>query len=237
MTRNQKTLIDRAASALGRNRSDFMIEAACQEAESVLLDGRYFVHSEAEFKRFTAMLDKPPASNPRLERLLRTKTPRGKVGHDEIQFSAPEKLAASHDVSQFVCGEAALDTWLSRRALQNEQTGASRTLVLCAGHEIAGYYALATGAIAHAESAGLLKRNTLDPVPVIIIARLAIAARFQGRGIGTTLRRDAVLCTIQAAEIAGIRAILVHAVSEQAKCFYEKQGFIPSPADPMPRMN
>jgi uncharacterized protein (DUF1778 family) len=75
VTRNQKALIDRAASALGRNRSDFMLEAACQEAESVLLDRRYFVLSEAEFKRFTAMLDRPPASNPRLERLLRTKAP------------------------------------------------------------------------------------------------------------------------------------------------------------------
>jgi len=75
VTRNQKALIDRAASALGRNRSDFMLEAACQEAESVLLDRRYFVLSEAESKRFTAMLDRPPASNPRLERLLRTKAP------------------------------------------------------------------------------------------------------------------------------------------------------------------
>lgn len=75
VTRNQKTLIDRAATALGRNRSDFMLDAACQEAESVLLDRRYFVLSEAEFKRFIAALDKPPASNPRLERLLRTKAP------------------------------------------------------------------------------------------------------------------------------------------------------------------
>jgi uncharacterized protein (DUF1778 family) len=75
VTRSQKALIDRAASALGRNRSDFMLEAACQEAESVLLDRRYFVLSEADFKRFTTMLDNPPASNPRLERLLRTKAP------------------------------------------------------------------------------------------------------------------------------------------------------------------
>jgi uncharacterized protein (DUF1778 family) len=75
VTGNQKTLIDRAASALGRNRSDFMLDAACQEAESVLLDRRYLFLSEVEFKRFTAMLDKPPASNPRLERLLRTKAP------------------------------------------------------------------------------------------------------------------------------------------------------------------
>jgi uncharacterized protein (DUF1778 family) len=75
VTRNQKALIDRAASALGRNRSDFMLDAACQEAESVLLDRRYFVLSEDEFKHFTDLLDKPPASNPRLARLLRTKAP------------------------------------------------------------------------------------------------------------------------------------------------------------------
>lgn len=75
VSRNQKALIDRAATALGRNRSDFMLNAACQEAESVLLDRRYFVLSEAEFKRFTNLLDRPPASNPRLERLLRTKAP------------------------------------------------------------------------------------------------------------------------------------------------------------------
>ena len=75
VTRSQKALIDRAASALGRNRSDFMLDAACQEAESILLDRRYFILSDAEFKRFTAMLDKPPSSNPRLERLLRTKAP------------------------------------------------------------------------------------------------------------------------------------------------------------------
>jgi GNAT superfamily N-acetyltransferase len=161
----------------------------------------------------------------------------GQVGHDEIQFSAPEKQTASHDVSQFVCGKPALDTWLRRRALQNEETGASRTYVLCAGNEIAGYYALATGAIAHAESAGRVKRNMPDPVPVIIIGRLAIASRFQGRGIGAALLRDAVLRTIQAAKIAGIRAILVHSNSEQAKRFYEKHGFIPSPADPMTLMN
>jgi uncharacterized protein (DUF1778 family) len=75
VSRNQKTLIDRAAEALGRNRSDFMLEAACREAEVVLLDRRYFSLPEEEFQRFTAMLDKPPASNPRLARLLRTKAP------------------------------------------------------------------------------------------------------------------------------------------------------------------
>ena len=155
----------------------------------------------------------------------------GQVGHDGIQFSAPEKLTASHDISQFERGESALDTRLKRRALQNEESGASRIYVLCVGQEVAGYYALATGAIAHAGAVGRIKRNMPDPVPVIIIGRLAIASRFQNRGIGSALLRDAVLRTIQAAEIAGIRAILVHATSEQAKHFYEEHGFIPSPAD------
>ncbi|HKU24895.1 MAG TPA: GNAT family N-acetyltransferase [Candidatus Sulfotelmatobacter sp.] len=160
----------------------------------------------------------------------------GQVDRENVQFSAPEKLTASHDVSPFECGEPALDSWLRKRALQNEETGASRTYVLRAGQEIAGYYALATGAIAHAEAAGRVRRNMPDPVPVIILGRLAIASKFQGRGIGAALLRDAVLRIVQVAEIAGIRAILVHAISDQAKRFYEKHGFIPSPADPMTLM-
>lgn len=160
----------------------------------------------------------------------------GQVDRENLPFSAPEKLTSSHDVSQFECGEPALDNWLKKRALQNEEAGASRTYVLRTGNEIAGYYALATGAIAHAEAAGRVRRNMPDPVPVIILGRLAIASKFQGRGIGTALLRDAVLRIMQAAEIAGIRAILVHALSDQAKGFYKKHGFIPSPADPMTLM-
>lgn len=160
----------------------------------------------------------------------------GQVERDNTQFSAPEKLSASHDVSQFECGEPALDIWLKRRAFQNEESGASRTYVLRAGHEIAGYYALATGAVTHAEAAGRVKRNMPDPVPVIIIGRLAVASKYQSRGIGEALLRDAVLRTLQAAAIVGIRAILVHAISERAKRFYEKNGLIPSPADPMTLM-
>lgn len=160
----------------------------------------------------------------------------GQINRESASFSAPERLTAAHDVSQFECGESSLDYWLKRRALQNEETGASRTYVLLAGPEIAGYYALATGAVSHVEAAGKIRRNMPDPVPVIILGRLAIASKFQGRGIGTALLRDAVLRVVQAAEIAGIRAILVHAISEEAKRFYEKHGFIPSPADPMTLM-
>lgn len=149
---------------------------------------------------------------------------------------APEKLSTAHDLSRFQCGVAELDGWLQRRALQNEESGASRAYVVCVGRQVVGYYALAAGAVAHAIAPGRVRRNTPNPVPVMVIGRLAIDLRFQGRGIGSALLRDAVLRTMQAAEIAGIRAILVHAISESAKRFYERSGFIPSPIDPMTLM-
>jgi GNAT superfamily N-acetyltransferase len=152
------------------------------------------------------------------------------------RFSRPEKLSPNRDLSHFQCGEPTLDDWLRRRALQNEESGASRTYVLCVGNRVVGYYALAVGAVAHAEAPGRVRRNMPDPVPVMIIGRLAVDQTIQGQSIGPALLRDAVLRTIQAAEIAGIRAILVHAISERAKRFYEKWGFIPSPIDPMTLM-
>jgi GNAT superfamily N-acetyltransferase len=151
-------------------------------------------------------------------------------------LSAPEKLRADHDLSEFNCGEPSLDDWLRRRALQNEESGASRTYVVCAGKQVAGYYALAVGAVTHEESPGRVRRNMPDPVPVMIVGRLAVHKDFQGKKLGSALLRDAVLRTLQAAEIAGVRAILVHAISEQARQFYEDCGFIPSPMDPMTLM-
>jgi len=145
----------------------------------------------------------------------------------------PEKLSEDHDLSPFDSGEPVLDDWLRRRALQNEESGASRTYVVCAGKKVVGYYSLAVGAVAHAEAPGRVRRNMPDPVPAMILGRLAIDKGYQGTGIGTGLLRDAVLRTIQAADIAGIRVILVHAISADAKRFYEKYGFIASPVDPM----
>lgn len=160
----------------------------------------------------------------------------GEVSKPTDNIAAPEKLAKAHDLSQFHCGEPELDDWLRRRSLQNEESGASRTYVVCAGQQVVGYYALAAGAVAHADASGRVRRNMPNPVPVMVIGRLAIDVRFQGRGIGSALLRDAILRTVQAAEIAGIRAILVHAISESAKRFYEKSGFIPLPVDPMTLM-
>ena len=151
-------------------------------------------------------------------------------------LSAPEKLRPDHDLSEFECGEPSLDHWLRQRALQNEESGASRTYVVCAGQQVVGYYALAVGAVAHTEAPGRVRRNMPDPVPVMIIGRLAVHKDFQGRKIGPGLLRDAVLRTLQAANIAGVRAILVHAISEQARQFYEDCGFIASPMDPMTLM-
>jgi GNAT superfamily N-acetyltransferase len=149
------------------------------------------------------------------------------------RLSPPEKLSAGHDLSGFDSGEPFLDDWLRRRAVQNEAAGASRTYIVSAGKAVAGYYSLAVGAAAHAHSPGRIKRNMPDPIPVMVLGRLAVDKSFQGQGVGAGLLGDAVLRTVQAAEVAGIRALLVHAISERAKRFYEAYGFISSPVDPM----
>jgi len=148
-------------------------------------------------------------------------------------ISAPVLLTADFDVSAFSSGHPALDDWLSRRALVNQDTGASRTYVIAEGKRVVGYYALATGNVAASEAPGRIRRNMPDPVPVMILGRLAIDATWQGQGLGTDLLRDAVLRTLQAAEIAGIRALLVHAIDEKAGRFYERTGFIVSPIRPL----
>ena len=150
-----------------------------------------------------------------------------------IRIDPPERFSTRHDVSKFESGEPSLDDWLRRRALNNEASGASRTYVVCAGRRVLGYYALSAGAIAHTFAPGRIKRNMPDPIPVMVLGRLAVDKEFHGKSIGTGLLRDAVIRTLQAAEIAGVRAILVHAISEAAKRFYEKYGFVASPLDPM----
>ena len=145
----------------------------------------------------------------------------------------PEKLSATHVLSDVDSGEPVLDEWLRRRALHNEANGSSRTYVVCEGAKVVGYYTPAVGAVVHAVAPGRVRRNMSDPLPVMVLGRLAVDQGHQRRGIGTGLLRDAVLRTVQAAGIAGIRAILVHAISAAAKRFYEACGFIASPIDPL----
>lgn len=151
---------------------------------------------------------------------------------------SPEPISDTHDVSTFDSGEPSLDDWLKRRALKNEASGGSRTYVVCRASrkQVVGYYCLAAGAVAHVGVAGRVRRNMPDPIPVMVIGRLAVDQSFQGRGLGKGLLRDAILRTIQAAEIAGVRAILVHAISKDARKLYERCGFQSSPIDPMTLM-
>lgn len=155
---------------------------------------------------------------------------------DAAEISAPEHLTSEHDLSAFDSGVPALDDWLKRRALHNEESGASRTYVVRAGRRVIGYYALATGAVTLHAATGRTRRNMPDPIPVMILGRLAVDREYHTVGLGRALLRDAVLRTLQAAAIGGIRAILVHAMSEDAKRFYERCGFTPSPVDPMTLM-
>jgi GNAT superfamily N-acetyltransferase len=152
------------------------------------------------------------------------------------KIGAPEHLGPDHELAAFDSGVPVLDDWLKRRALVNEELGASRTYVVTAGGRVVGYYALATGGVARAAVTGRVRRNMPDPVPVMVLGRLAVDRAYQGRGLGEGLLRDAVLRTLQAAQLGGIRAILVHAISEEAKRFYERHGFVASPIDPMTLM-
>ncbi|MCE2918021.1 MAG: GNAT family N-acetyltransferase [Rubrivivax sp.] len=151
-------------------------------------------------------------------------------------LSAPEPLADHHQLADFDSGEPSLDDWLKRRAAKNQANGSSRTYVVCevpVQDHVVGYYCLAAGAIGHAEAPSTLKRNRPDPVPVLVLGRLAIHKDHHLKGIGTALLNDAIRRTILAADIAGVTALLVHAISEPARRFYLSRGFIESPVRPM----
>jgi len=159
----------------------------------------------------------------------------GPVSGAEIK-QRPEKLQPKHDVSKFDCGAPGLNDWLRRRALQNQQSGASSTYVVLDKIRVVGYYSLGAGSVARETATGRVRRNAPDPVPVVVLGRLAVDRDFQGEGLGRVLLRDAILRTLQASDIIGVRAILVHALSEQAKRFYEDCGFAPSPINPLTLM-
>lgn len=148
-------------------------------------------------------------------------------------LSAPQPLADHHQLVDFACGEPSLDDWLKRRAAKNQANGSSRTYVVCEGEKLVGYYCLAAGAIGRAEAPFTMRRNRPDPVPVLVLGRLAIHKDHHQKGIGTALLNDAIRRAMQAADIAGVTALLVHAISEQARRFYLSRGFIESPIQPM----
>lgn len=153
-----------------------------------------------------------------------------------MTLSAPEPLTVHHDVEHFSSGVDSLDHWLKRRALKNQATGASRTFVACEDGRVVAYYALASSAITLEAAPGRFRRNMPDPIPVVVLGRLAVDQSRQGGGLGRALVKDAGLRVIQAADAIGIRGMLVHALSVDAKVFYERIGFEPSPLDAMTLM-
>ncbi len=148
----------------------------------------------------------------------------------------PEPLADQHEIGDFRSGEASLDDWLKRRARANQMSGASRTYVVCEEKRVVGYYALASGVVTVVSAPGRFRRNMPNPIPVAVLARLAVDRDWQGRGIGRALFRDAARRVGHAAETIGIRGIVVHAISAQAKSFYLALGFDASPSEPMTLM-
>ena len=152
------------------------------------------------------------------------------------ELSPPAPITADLDLSNFDCGDISLNEWLKKRALKNHAAGASRCFVVCSGAEVMGYYSLSAGAISLQTAPKALRRNMPDPLPVLLLGRLAVDKRYHNQGIGQALLRDALLRAVHVSADAGVFAILVHALSDPAKQFYLSRGFVASPLQPMTLM-
>jgi len=154
-----------------------------------------------------------------------------------MNLHAPEPLSPDHKINSFSCGESVLDEWLKRRALGNQTSGASRTFVVTnAEREVMGYYALAAGAVTHQDATRSVRQNMPDPVPVMVLARLAVDSKAQGVKLGAALLQDALQRCVLVSQNTGVRAMLVHALNDRAREFYEHYGFKASPVHPMTLM-
>jgi GNAT superfamily N-acetyltransferase len=153
-----------------------------------------------------------------------------------VDYSVPEPLSVDHKLDIFHSGVASLDEWLKKKAYKNQLKGASRCFVICHGEEVVGYYSLSAGAIAKEQVPKKSRRNMPNPLPVLLLGRLAIDANYHNQGLGSALLRDAMLRAVNVAHDAGVFAILVHALSEPAKQFYFSRGFVESPLQPMTLM-
>ena len=145
-----------------------------------------------------------------------------------------EKLQPHHAVESFDCGREALNLFLRKHALENQRTGGSQTYVGTAEDMVIGYYALAVGSVEQEHAPERVKKGLArHSIPLMLLARLAVDLHWQKQGVGAALLKDATLRTLQAADIAGIRALVVHAQDEEARKFYERFDFLPSPSDPL----
>lgn len=148
----------------------------------------------------------------------------------KLRYTPPEVLTAEHDCSSFACGKPRLNQYIKKYALVNQQNEISRTYVTTREGRVVGYYTLAFGAVSHEEATPKIRASLPQyPIPIMLLARLAVDTREAGKGLGSGLLKDALIRTTQAADIAGLRAILTHAKDEDAKAFYQKYGFEESP--------
>lgn len=141
-------------------------------------------------------------------------------------MSAVELLATNHDLTEFDCGKhASLTEWLKRFARMNQASGDTRTYVVHRELRVVGYYSLAPGSVARKEATARASKSAPEPIPIVLLARLAVDKREQGQGLGSALLKDALQRAYAGAEIIGGRAVLVHAIDAEAAAFYRKYGF------------
>jgi predicted N-acetyltransferase YhbS len=153
-----------------------------------------------------------------------------------LTITAPEPISNRCQIEEFASGVASFDDWLKRRAYKNQAADASRTFVACEDAKVVGYYALASGGVEIAAAPSRFRRNMPEPIPIVVLGRLAVDHTHKGRGLGRALFRDSAKRVLHAADSIGIRGILVHAISQDAKAFYIALGFAPSPLEAMTLM-
>ncbi len=151
-------------------------------------------------------------------------------------ITPPEPIRADHQLAEFDSGELHLDELLKKRALKNSAGGASRCFVLCSNKAVVGYYSLSAGAIGHETAPKAFRRNMPDPLPVLLLGRLAVNRNYHNQGLGAGLLRDAMMRSISIAREAGVFAILVHSLHDRARQFYVSRGLVQSPLQPMMTM-
>jgi predicted N-acetyltransferase YhbS len=152
------------------------------------------------------------------------------------EYLVPIALDRTHETDEFACGDAELDEWLQQYALLNQRTGSARTFITTTAARsphVLGYYALSAATIARASAPGRISHGMPEPVPVVLLGRLAVHISEQGEGVGGHLLKDAVKRTLVIAEQIGVRALLTHAANDRAASFYARYGFVPSPTDPL----
>ena len=150
-----------------------------------------------------------------------------------MSYTPPRPISQSDEIAEFDSGEPSLNDYLHRRALPNHVEGGSRCFVTTKGGRVVGYYALAAASAIHRGVPSRVRRNMPDPVPVILLSRLAVDRKEQNNGLGKHLLRDAIARSVLAADSIGVRAILVHALDPDAASFYSYFEFVPSPTDPL----